>query len=139
MGNIDRHYSRELISIEGNAPARDAARLMLTRRIGAVAVRENGRVVGLVSERDLMAATLERQPQHDGAVSRWMRRNLPSVSPRTSDLDCVALMRDHNTRHLLVAENARVVGIVSMRDVLRLMLDEKQYLIDQLQSQIARG
>jgi CBS domain-containing protein len=112
---------------------------MIERRIGAIAVRDRGKVIGLVTERDLVAAALERQTQSDSPTQKWMRRNLPTVSPRASELECSTLMRDHNTRHLLVEDNGRVVGIISMRDVIRLMLDEKQFLIDQLQSYISRG
>jgi CBS domain-containing protein len=139
MGNIEKHYTRELIAIESTAPCRDAARLMLERRIGAVAVRDRGKVIGLITERDLVACTIETQSQRDQPALKWMRRNLPTVKPSASELDCSVLMRDNATRHLLVEDGGKIVGIISMRDVIRLMLDEKQYLIDQLQSYISRG
>jgi CBS domain-containing protein len=139
MANIDKHYTRQLIAIDGTAPCRDAARLMLERRVGAVAVRDRGKVVGLISERDMVACTLEKQPQNDQPVLKWVKRNLPTVRPTASDFECSRLMRDHNVRHLLVEENGQIAGIISMRDVIRLMLDEKEYLIDQLQTYIARG
>jgi CBS domain-containing protein len=62
-----------------------------------------------------------------------MRTDLPRVSPSTSEVECTGLMRDHTTRHLLVEEHGDVVGVISMRDVIRLMLDEKEWLIGQLQ------
>jgi signal-transduction protein with cAMP-binding, CBS, and nucleotidyltransferase domain len=139
MANIDKHYTKQLIAIDGTAPCRDAARLMLERRVGAVAVRDRGKVVGLISERDMVACALEKVSQCDQPVLKWVKRNLPTVKPSASDFDCSRLMRDHNARHLLVEDQGQVVGIISMRDVIRLMLDEKEYLIDQLQSYITRG
>jgi CBS domain-containing protein len=139
MGNIDKHYTRQVIAMDGTAPCRDAARLMLERRIGAVAIRDRGKIVGLVAERDMVACALEKVAQCDQPVLKWVKRNLPTVKPTTSDLECSRLMRDNHVRHLLVEDGGQTVGIISMRDVIRLMLDEKEYLIDQLQSYIARG
>jgi CBS domain-containing protein len=64
-------------------------------------------------------------------------RELPLISPATSETECSDLMRIHFTRHLLVADKGEVAGIISMRDVIRLMLDEKQWLIDELQIYIS--
>src|SRR5262245_4245036 len=99
MGNIEKHYTRQLIAIDGTAPCRDAARLMLERRIGAVAVRDRGKVVGLISERDMLACTLERQSANDQPIMKFVKRSLPKVKPTTSDFECSRLMRDHNSRH----------------------------------------
>ena len=65
-----------------------------------------------------------------------MRTDLPSVPPVTSEAETAELMRTHYTRHLLVEEKGQVVGIISMRDVIQLMLDDKQFLIEQLQTYI---
>jgi CBS domain-containing protein len=65
-----------------------------------------------------------------------MRRDVPFVSPHAAETEALALMRDHVTRHLLVADGGEVVGVISMRDLVQLMLDEKQYAIDQLEAYI---
>src|SRR4051794_38493435 len=113
MANIDKHYTKQLIAIDGTAPCRDAARLMLERRVGAVAVRDRGKVVGLISERDMVACALEKVSQCDQPVLKWVKRNLPTVKPSASDFDCSRLMRDHNARHLLVEDQGQVAGIIS--------------------------
>ena len=105
---------------------------MAERGIGAIAVRDGGRVVGVVTERDLVARVLAQGVRPELPIRQAMRTDVPLVTPSTSELDCTALMRDHTTRHLLVAERGEVVGIISMRDVIRLMLDEKEWLIGQL-------
>jgi signal-transduction protein with cAMP-binding, CBS, and nucleotidyltransferase domain len=66
-------------------------------------------------------------------------RDLPRVGPDATETQCAALMKQHFTRHLLVEEQGQVVGVVSMRDIIQLMLDEKQYVIEQLQEYIGRG
>ena len=68
----------------------------------------------------------------DAPIAEVMRGDLPSIDATASESECANLMRDHYTRHLLVEEDGRVAGIISMRDVIVLMLDEKQFLIDQL-------
>jgi len=139
MGKIDRHFSRELVSIDGSAPLRAAAGLLHERRIGAIAVRDKGKVVGLLTERDLVACVLDPSPQSNEPVLKWARKKLPTVGSSASESDCANLMRDHNTRHLLVEDDGEIVGIISMRDVIRLMLDEKQFIIEQLQDYLYRS
>jgi CBS domain-containing protein len=65
-----------------------------------------------------------------------MRTGIPRVKADASEADCAALMRDHTTRHLLVEDKGQIVGVVSMRDIIQLMLDEKQFVIEQLQCYI---
>lgn len=132
MATIENHVVRDLVALEGSASCAEAARLMTERGIGAIAVRDGGRVVGVVTERDLVARVLAQGVRPELPIRQAMRTDVPLVTPATSELDCTALMRDHTTRHLLVAERGEVVGIISMRDVIRLMLDEKEWLIGQL-------
>ena len=136
MATIERHISREVIALDASASCTEAARLMTERRIGAVGVREGGRIVGMVTERDLAGRVVGRGDSGSTPIREAMRRDLPSVQPNATESECSNLMRDHYTRHLLVEESGSVVGIISMRDVIRLMLDDKQWLIDQLQRYI---
>lgn len=136
MATIERHISREVIALDGSAPCTEAARLMSERRIGALGVREGGRIVGIVTERDLAGRIVGRGDSGSTPIREAMRRDLPTVPTSANESECSNLMRDHYTRHLLVEEEGRVVGIISMRDVIRLMLDDKQWLIDQLQRYI---
>jgi CBS domain-containing protein len=136
MATIEKHISREVIALDASASCTEAARLMTERRIGAIGVREGGRIVGIVTERDLAGRVVGRGDSGTTPIREAMRRDLPSVLSTASEADCSNLMRDHYTRHLLVEEKGNVVGIISMRDVIRLMLDDKQWLIDQLQRYI---
>lgn len=136
MASIRKHVTREIVTLEGSAPIRDAARLMADRKIGSVAVRDDGRIVGLVTERDLVVSVLARSGNANQPIREAMRSGLPRVGIDATEAECSALMRDNTTRHLLVEERGQVVGVVSMRDIIQLMLDEKQFVIEQLQTYI---
>jgi CBS domain-containing protein len=133
MPGIDRYVTRELMGLDASTSCHEAARLMAEKRIGAVAVNQGGKTLGLVTERDLVYNVLAEGGTCTTPIGKAMRRDLPVISPATSEVECANLMRVHFTRHLLVADKAEVVGIISMRDVIRLMLDDKQWLIDELQ------
>ena len=136
MASIDRHVTRNVVALDSMTPCREAARLMADRKVGSVAVREGGRIIGLVTERDLVGRVLARGDSGSMPIGEAMRTDLPAISCRASEGECANTMRDHFTRHLLVEDGGKVVGIVSMRDVIQLMLDEKQFLIEQLQTYI---
>lgn len=136
MASIRKHVTRDVVVLEGGAPIRDAARLMADRKIGSVAVREDGKVIGLVTERDLVLTVLARSGSTNQTIREAMRSGVPRVGAEATETECAALMRDNATRHLLVEDRGQVVGVVSMRDIIQLMLDEKQFLIDQLQTYI---
>jgi CBS domain-containing protein len=139
MASIEKHVSRNVVALDASAPCTEAARLMTDRKIGAIGVREGGKIVGLVTERDLVSRVVGRGGPSQVPIREAMRRDVPSVALTASETECSNLMRDHYTRHLLVEDKGQVVGIISMRDVIRLMLDDKQWLIDQLQRYINGG
>ena len=134
MATIESHVTRELVALDAATPCAEAARVMTEEHIGSVAVRSDGRIVGVLTERDLVVRVLADGAPGDLPIVRAMRTDLPHVATSSTDIECLALMRDHATRHLLVAEAGDVVGVISMRDLIRLMLAEKEWLIDQLQS-----
>ncbi|HET8538497.1 MAG TPA: CBS domain-containing protein [Anaeromyxobacter sp.] len=126
----------DVVALDATASIGDAARTMARRRIGSVAVRDGGEVVGLVTERDLLLKVLVHGADASRPLREAMRPDVPRVAADESEVACAALMRDHATRHLLVEDDGKVVGVVSMRDVIDAMLHEKQYLIDQLATYI---
>jgi len=136
MASIRKHVTRDVVTLDAGAPIRDAARLMAERKIGSVAVREDGKVVGLVTERDLVVTVLARAGNATQPIREAMRPDIPNVKADATEVECATLMRDHATRHLLVQDKGQIIGVVSMRDIIQLMLDEKQFLIEQLQTYI---
>jgi CBS domain-containing protein len=127
---------RDVVALDATASIGDAARTMAQRKIGSVAVRERGELVGLVTERDLLLTVLVAGTDATQPVREAMRPEVPRVGADASEAACAALMRRHATRHLLVEDRGRVVGVVSLRDITDTMLHEKQFLIDQLATYI---
>ena len=136
MATIERHVTRQIVALDAITPCREAAKVMRDNKIGAVAVKEAARIVGIVTERDLVARVLALGDSGAMPIGEAMRTDLPRVALKDSEVETTELMRTHYTRHLLVEHEGAVVGIISMRDVIQLMLDEKQFLIEQLQTYI---
>jgi CBS domain-containing protein len=136
MASIRKHVTREVVSLDAASPIRDAARLMSDRKIGSVGVKEDGKLIGLVTERDLVVTVLARAGNANGPIREAMRGAIPRVKADATEAECAAIMRDNTTRHLLVEDRGQIVGVVSMRDIIQLMLDEKQFVIEQLQTYI---
>ena len=136
MATIERHVTKQVVALDAITPCREAAKVMRDKKIGAVAVREAGRIVGVVTERDLVARVLACGDSGAMPIGEAMRTDLPRLPLDSSETECTEVMRTQYTRHLLVETKGEVVGIISMRDVIQLMLDDKQYLIEQLQTYI---
>jgi len=138
MASIRKHVTRDVVSLESGAPIRDAARIMADKKIGSVGVREDGKLVGLVTERDLVWRVLAKG---DGAAKTLgdVMRDGPTVTPSSTERDCAHLMQLHATRHLLVKDGGNLVGVISMLDVIELMLEDNRFLIEQLHTFIRGG
>ncbi len=136
MATIERHVTRQIVALDGITPCREAAKVMRDKKIGSVAVREAGHIVGIVTERDMVARVMASGDSGAMPIGEAMRTDLPRLPISATETETTEVMRTHYTRHLLVEEKGHVVGIISMRDVIQLMLDDKQYLIEQLQTYI---
>src|SRR5512138_1357207 len=128
MSKIRKHVTRDVVTLDAGTTVQEAARAMSQRNIGSVAVTEDGRIAGLVTERDLVRSTLAGGLESSTPIREAMRK-IPAISADAEDTEVTETMRRHNTRHLLVEDAGRIVGVVSMRDVIQVMLDEKQFLI----------
>jgi CBS domain-containing protein len=137
MATIERHYVRELVSLPSSATCREAAVLMRDRRIGAVAVRDGDEVIGLVAERDLALRLVGDGADATTKLGHMVRGDGPSVGTRATEKECADLMRSAHVRHLLVKGDGKVVGLISMRDVIVLMLEEKEGMIRNLEGYIS--
>jgi CBS domain-containing protein len=139
MATIQPYYGRPAATVGEAASVAEAARIMSGRNIGALVVVDGqGEPVGFVGERELVQGALAQG--RDAAatpVGEFTLRDVTSVSPREEASRCSQLMREHKTRHLLVREGGSVVGVVSMRDVIRAVLEEKESEVRQLQAYIS--
>ena len=104
----------------------EIARLMVDHNIGAVPVLENGRLVGIFSERDLMKrVVVEARDPAGTRVGQVMTQDPMTVADGDSLETCMTLMRRHGFRHLPVCRNGELIGLVSLRDIVLHDLDEK--------------
>ncbi len=119
----------------------DALRLMAEKEVGALLVQEEGGgVAGILSERDYARKViLKGRSSLDTPVREIMTHSVVCVRPEQSVDECMALMTTKHIRHLPVLVDQEVVGIVSIGDLVKASLDEKDFLIQQLESYITGG
>jgi len=131
----DKSY--ELYSVSPDTMVFDAIKLMAEVKVGALLVLEDEQLVGIVSERDYARKViLESRSSRETHVSDVMTNVVLTVTPEQSIDECLVLMSKHHIRHLPVAENGKPIGMLSVMDVVRNILSEKEQLIDQLEHYI---
>jgi IMP dehydrogenase len=125
-------------TIEAAATVFDAVERMARVNAGALVVLEQGQVVGMVSERDCARKViLERLSAGEAQVRQIMSARVLVVRPdRTSD-ECMALMTENRLRHLPVMDGERLVGVVSIGDLVKHAVSEQQFVIEQLEHYIS--
>ena len=127
----------DVYSVEPGDTVFTALRLMADRNIGAVLVRSDQKIEGIFSERDYARKViLLGKTSRETPVSEIMTTHVISVEPDWTAEQCMALMTDKRIRHLPVMEQGRVVGVVSIGDVVRAVVNEQQFTIDVLQRYI---
>jgi CBS domain-containing protein len=124
MPFVADHMTRALLSIGANATLGDAASKMAERGVGAVVVLEGERIVAILTERDVMKAVAAGQ-DGSASVTDWMTRHPDTIEPDDTTDHAASLMIHGGFRHLPVVEGGKVVGIVSIRDLMRVALDDR--------------
>ena len=117
--------SRDLLTVEAGLPLQEAARRMSERRVGAALVFDGERLTGILTERDVMRAFGGYGSEGAQRVADWMTPNPETIEPSESAGQAAALMIHGGFRHLPVVEGGKVVGIVSIRDVMRHVLGDE--------------
>jgi CBS domain-containing protein len=129
---------RDVYSIVPDASVYDALKLMADRNVGAVLVTDpSGRLVGILSERDYARKVVLRgHTSRETPVSAIMTEDVVCVPPEMTIEECMGLMTHRRVRHLPVTEDERPVGIVSIGDVGRAMIENQGFVIAQLERYI---
>lgn len=123
MPMIGNHMSRDILSVGADERIADAARRMVDRGVGAVLVMDGARLAGILTERDVLRAVAEGRVD-EGSVAERMTRHPETVEASESTGHAASLMIHGGFRHLPVTEGDAVVGIVSIRDLMRVVLED---------------
>lgn len=116
----------------------DAIKLMTEAKVGALLVMEDNKLVGIISERDYTRKViLETKSSRETPVKDIMTSEVLTVTSDQSIEDCMKIMSEHHIRHLPVVENGQPIGVLSVMDVVKNILSEKEFIIDQLEHYIA--
>ena len=128
---------RAIFSVEPQAAVLDAIRLMAEHHVGALLVMRGAALEGIVSERDYARKVILRgRSSADTPVRDIMSSPVLTVSLDTTVQQCMQLMTDRHVRHLPAVDGARVVGVVSIGDLVKAVIAEQQAQIEQLESYI---
>jgi CBS domain-containing protein len=130
----------EIWSVKPEASVFEAIKLMADKNAGAVLVIGDGKVQGILSERDcIRRLDLQGRTAKDTPVKDIMTTKVIYVEGGQSVDECVAIMIDKNIRHLPVYDEGKLIGIISVRDALKEMVDFQKFMISQLEHYITGG
>ena len=130
----------DIYSIDPDATVLDALRLLEQKNIGALLVMRGGVLSGIFSERDYARRMiLHGRSSKETKVREVMTPDVFVISPDTTSGECMVHMTDRHIRHLPVVEGGRVVGVISIGDVVRTVIDDLRFTVRQLESYIKSG
>lgn len=137
VANIVDDKGHDIWSIDASSSVYEALELMADKNVGALVVYTGETFSGILSERDYARKViLASKGSRETAVSEIMTPDPVTVSLSDSVASCMQLMTDRRIRHLPVLEGEGLVGLVSIGDIVRAVIDEQKFLIDQLESYI---
>jgi CBS domain-containing protein len=128
---------KQVYSVQPDTPVLDAIKQMAERGIGALLVLRGDALAGIVSERDYARkVSLRGRASSSTSVSEIMSANVLTIGPDASVEECMRLCTDSRVRHLPVIENGRIIGVVSIGDLVKAVIDDQAQEIEHLQRYI---
>ncbi len=137
ISEILKKKGSQVWSVTPSTKVFDALKIMADKNVGAVLVIENEQLEGIFSERDYARkVVLEGHSSRELEVKKIMSSKVLFINPQVSVEECMALMIEKHIRHLPVFEDNKISGLISIGDVVKSLLDEKKYTIEQLEHYI---
>ncbi|HYA31452.1 MAG TPA: CBS domain-containing protein [Thermodesulfovibrionales bacterium] len=137
VGELLKAKGHEIWSISPLATVFQALEQMAEKDVGALLVVQNGKLVGIFSERDYARKViLKGKASKDTTVSELMTQTVFYVSSENTFDDCMALMTSKQIRHLPVLDNGRLMGMVTLGDVVKKIISEQQFTISELEKYV---
>jgi CBS domain-containing protein len=138
VSSLLQDKNRAVWSVAPNATVFDAIKLMAAQNIGALPVLADGRLVGIFTERDYTRkVALYGKSSKDTQVWEIISSQVLSVTPEDSVAECMRLMTEHRVRHLPVLQNAELVGIISIGDLVNWTISTQEAAIEQMEHYIS--
>lgn len=135
--NILHNKGNAIFSVEPTTMVYRAIEVMCEKNIGGLLIVEDKKLVGIFTERDYARKLiLKGRSSKDTPIRELMTSNLVTVTPDTSIDDCMRVMTGRKIRHLPVLENDQLVGLISIGDVVRFVIDEQKSIIEHLEHYI---
>jgi CBS domain-containing protein len=119
VATLGELMSREVIVVAPEDTLGEAAERMASKDVGSAAVLEHGRLIGILTERDILRAVADRVHSSEARAREWMTPDPITADEDTSTAEALETMMEHGFRHLPVVDGERTIGIVSIRDVMR--------------------
>jgi CBS domain-containing protein len=135
--NLLKNKGNVVYSVPLTATALDAVLLMADKNIGAVMVVDGDRLVGIFTERDFAykIGCIEKVP-HEIMITEVMTPDPLTITPAHSVNDCMTLMTENHFRHLPVLDHGKLVGVISIGDVVKDLIEELQFMVQQMEKYI---
>lgn len=128
----------KLVTVPKEAPVLEVVRLMAEHHIGSVLVMQGTELIGIATERDYARKViLQGRSSADTPVAQIMSSPVVTVTPTDTAQTCMAMMTQRRIRHLPVMDEGKVVGLVSIGDLVKAVIEDQQHEIAQLQQYIA--
>lgn len=137
---LEGKQRRELYWIEPERTTYEALQIMAEADIGAVAVLDSGKLIGLLTEREYARRiVLEGKKSRNTPVRDTMNKNLMAVTPDTTVEECMRIMTDKHIRYLPVIEDGKLTGLISIGDVVKTVIALQQANLEHMERYIAGG
>ena len=138
VGTVLRQKPADILWIAPDASVYDAIKLMSEKGVGALLVMERGELLGIISERDYARKiVLQGRASQDTLVSEIMSSPVVSVTRQNTVAECLRIITDRHFRHLAVVEHGKVVGVVSIGDLVNCIMTEQEQTIRHLHAYIS--
>ena len=138
VGQLLKVKGTEVFSVTPQDSVLHAIEVMATRHVGALLVMNQGSLIGIISERDYARKViLKNRSSHDTPVNDIMTSPAVSVTPEATGHHCMQVMTEQRFRHLPVVKGGRVVGMLSIGDLVKAVIEEQSHKIEQLERYIA--
>ena len=138
VAELLRTKTARVIKVTPEISVLEAIKVLASENIGAAVVMTGDRLAGIISERDYTRKVILKGRSSDTTrVEEIMTANVVVVNPRTKARECMALMTEKSIRHLPVVDEGRVIGMVSIRDIVSDIIADQDFTIEQLEHYIS--